>query len=354
MAKIDARWRGMPCAALFGLAVLASSSVAAEPVAIVSSTRANGFGWLFGSPNDGECWIATPLHVIELTRGGEPGPFVWRSQSGIEGTGEAPIAPEATLDLAFARASGIEPGKCLSRLGVADLSSALGRYPVAEAVSPLKTQVRPRRLQLRDFDADVIRIEPVDGAARKAFQSGISGSPLLEVEGEGRDPRPLGLILSVDPKTNQGAALRFDTIRRVFLTLQGSADRRHQPSASLNYKIVNSTAISPDPAASSAALAAGGCWSAAPPAGERSFRFEIVAAREFQELTIVVDPRCGSAADAVVIEAPTSSSWYAIAQCTFDGTTTACVRQLTLTARARLTVIRRDGAIVSLGAMTIK
>lgn len=337
----------------FMLIVTGHLPVAAEPVAIVASTRATGFGWLFGSPIDGACWIVTPRHVIEASRGGDPAPFLWRRQNGIEGTGNAPIVPDAALDLAFSPAGGIEPADCLSRLGDSDLTAILMRYPVTEAVSALKTQMRPRRMHLRDFDATLVRIEPADDAARKAFQSGISGSPLLSVEDAARVPRPLGLILHLDPQTNLGTALRFDTIKRVFLGMRNPESTPAPAASPTLFEIVNARAVTPSPTASAESLRTGGCWRAEPPAGERSFRFEIVVEHMTTELTIAADPQCGPPPDGLLLEAPAATGWHTIGQCTPQGEQGTCAWRFVPTARLRLTVIRRDSAAVGVSALGV-
>ena len=346
------------CAVAAVLAIVAACSLAlAEPVLITSKAGAKGQGWLFGSPRDASCWIAVPRHVVETHKGGPLADFQWRDAKGREGSGVSPYEPMVGLDLAFAKASGRLDGACLSRLGGDDLSFVVARQPTVEAISMETTHVEPRRMQLRDFNGDYVRFAPANDEARREMKPGLSGSPLvLRTGGEAPD-RPVGLVANVDPSQDFGHAVRFDTIKRLFLTSSKDQIETLPADPDNEFTLVNSTGVSRDQSSSAeASITDSGCWIAAPPAGARSFSIEIAPhnpGASFSGVALVFDQTCASVPDGIVLEKIQGENWTTLSGCRLSASRAHCVAAGQSIDRLRLTIIRRDGAEVGVSRIEL-
>lgn len=344
-------WRITQRFLVFTLALSITTGATAEPVLIHSATQGKGQGWLFGSPKDASCWVAVPKHVVALKIDGPVANFRWRDAKGFEGTGANPLVPSEHHDLAFAQALGRETGSCMSRLGVADISLVVARQPTVEAMSMQTTQVAPRRMILRDYNGDVLRFEPATEQAKKRLQPGLSGAPL--VLRENNVDRPIGMVTHVGPNREQGYALRFDVIRRLFANLEVQAEKASTTvDKSIAFDLVNITAESLDTSKTQASLLnQAGCWAATPAEGARSFAMEIVPKKigvSLSGLTLDFDEACGTTPDSLILEAQRGKNWIMISSCPIAAQHATCNISKRKPSRLRLTVIRRDGAAIGL------
>jgi hypothetical protein len=341
--------------------LLLGAHASAEPVLINSGAQAKGQGWLFGSPKDASCWIATPRHVVEATRGGVLAGFRWTDARGREGRGIDPIAPDPKLDLAFARAEGRADGACLSRLGGDDLTFIVKRQPAVEAMSMQKTHVEPRRMVLRDFSGDYVRFAPADNEAKEYMKPGLSGSPLVLRESDGRD-RPIGLIASVDSDQRHGYAVRFDAIKRLFLTLDTATTPESERDFDATHKktqfsINDASGVSRDASTTAqAVLNDDQCWIAHPAEEARSFSAVIMPEKRggsFKRIALIYDSACAQAPDAVVLEKRSGDGWATLAACNASPTGASCLSAGQPLDQMRLTVISRSGAEVAIRKIEI-
>lgn len=333
----------------------------AEPVLIKSGARTFGQGWLFGSPRDASCWVATPRHVIESSRDGELKDFQFSDLKGVEGLGVNPIIPRKGLDLAFAKVSGRAKGSCLSRLGGDDISFTIRRQPNVEAMKMQSTHTSPKKMAMRDFNKDFVVFAPVDDSASDAMKPGLSGAPIIFRSNNGRDI-PVGLVNTINKDKKSGHAVRFDVIKQLFLSLAMPTDTVHSDGnievSSQTLTVRDVTGISANADSSvSAALNKTGCWIARPPDGERSFSAIIVpsASTTYHSLIIsFAEKDCGKKPDGLILEKPQRKGWTTFSSCKFAGAQASCPITGQSIDQLRLTIISRSGEPVAIQQLQIK
>ncbi len=321
----------------------------AEPVLIKSGARTFGQGWLFGSPKDASCWLATPRHVIESSRDGELKDFQFSDLKGVEGIGINPIIPRKGLDLAFAKVSGRATGSCLSRLGSDDISFTIRRQPNVEAMKMQSTHTSPKKMAVRDFNKDFVIFAPSDEIASNAMKPGLSGAPIIFRSNDGRDI-PVGLVNTINKDKKSGHAVRFDVIKQLFLNLAIPADTvgsdGNTEASSQTLTVRDVTGISADADSSvSAALTRAGCWIARPPEGKRSFSAIIApsSAATYHSLIVSFDIKCGEKPDGLILEKPKGKGWTTFSSCKFADAHASCTITGQSIDQLRLTVISRSG-----------
>ncbi|PHR93631.1 MAG: hypothetical protein COA69_03040 [Robiginitomaculum sp.] len=262
----------------------------------------HGHGYVFGSSSDGSCWLATPAHVLRATDGSLTSNVLHDAQ-GRSGVAVNPIQPDMSVDLAFARVTGL--GRtCLDRLTIRRLDSVLeaGSDARLNLIDTATSGARflPMRIRTADGGVKAIKfsVEPVPSSANKnpKIQQGFSGG-LIDRNGAatlGGGDLPLGLVLSVcDSGSAQGGAdidfddlfggevskapkhdicgaghyatvLRMDEIRRLFAEMEASTIKPKQASsAKNNIRLLNFTGetISGTP---DGLIAGSGCWTVKP------------------------------------------------------------------------------------------
>lgn len=342
--------------ALVLVALLIPPSAQGEPVLIQSATRAKGQGWLFGSLFDASCWIAVPKHVIATRIDGEVANFRWRDSNGYEGTGQDPIIPSDTVDLAFAAAVGREPGSCLSRLGANDIGQIVARQPIVEAISMQSTHVEPERMRLRDFSRDMLVFEPVTESAKERLKPGLSGAPLV-LRGSEQD-RLIGMVTSVGTSLIEGYAIRADKISSLFTGyVKQNSIGVESAEAQQEFYIASVTAVSASLGNSIASLQeAKGCWEAKPPENARSFQLELVAKNDdayFSAVELTLDEACGENPDSMLLEELRGSTWVTLADCEVSPHRVLCRMPRRKFSRIRLTLIKRDVSAVGISQIQL-
>jgi|GEM_PF-4763220 len=332
---------------------LLTQKLYAEPVLIRNVANMKGQGWLFGSPVDASCWIVTPKHVIEQSKNGPVKNFLWSDIEGHEGTGLSPVAPVKGLDLAFAKITGRQKGQCLSRLGTDDITHFVSRQPMVEAMVLQKTFVQPRQMRLRDFDARYIRFMPVTEAAARNMRPGLSGSPLvLRTEGVAVD-RPIGLVLQVSKDQQTGFALRFDEIKKIFLTqVANDQPAAQQTNVSGNFTILNTQAVTLNAQSVMENIKQEeGCWVAKPPEGKRSFSFDVImdkTAKSLSGIIVKFDKSCGAQPGGIILETRSGDQWATAGICKLNPEQATCRLPNQTADRLRVSIIKRDGTAVAL------
>lgn len=325
----------------------------AEPVLVLAENGQKGQGWLFGSPVDGECWIAMPRHVVEA--GGALHAFLWRDVQGNEGTGREPKAASQKLDLAFARIDGRASGRCLSRLGTDDLTSVVMRQPIVWAQSMFKTHLRAIEMRISDANAQYVRFEPIKSESTENLNKGLSGAPLVLRDPSGGADRPIGLVVRVSKAKGFGHALRFDTIKTEFagIVAKSSANTgRVTLQNDLGIRLINATGRSQSSdTAVGAALAEAGCWIARPAPGARSFNVEVHPTSPglvVSSVDVRFEPRCGPRPDALIVQVLEGKLWSTAASCEISPLAARCVIGRRKMTPLRLIVIKRDGMNVAI------
>ncbi len=182
--------------------------------------QAHGHGYVFGSSTDGSCWLATPAHVLQK-RGGSLKSDVLHDAKGRSGVAVNPVQPDASIDLAFARVTGLG-GTCIDRLPVRRLDTVLeaGSGARLNLIDTATSGARslPLRIRTTDGGARAVKfsVEPVSSAANKnpKIQQGFSGG-LVDRDGAatlGSGDLPLGLVLSVCDGDGEGVEVDFDDL----------------------------------------------------------------------------------------------------------------------------------------------
>lgn len=288
----------------------------AEPVLIQSRSGQVGHGWLFGAPQDGQCWVAAPAHVVASPETGELLPFYFVDSRGVSGECEKPffqdtanstsLADAEGRDLSFARvAIGRADGECRSRLGLPSLGyqSAMLKANGFVAVSQFQTSAGglPLTLHRRSVDSfggAVVDFKPSGNVPQGSLRKGISGSPVVtEIGGQ---TVPVAMILRINPDTGVLRTLRFDYIKEQFNKIRtqrvdGNPTPIHMEG--IPYRILQTSYIpaSGDLGALSL-LQENGCWAAKAPEGKKTA--ELVIAIDGQTrikiLELLRTPSCGS------------------------------------------------------------
>lgn len=311
----------------------------AERINLTSHYGSQGQGWLFGASQGGttvECWIVTPMHVVQGEGGESAAPFRFSDTRGNTGYTETPVTaeqidypgklPDRVFDVAFAKVkSGREAGDCLSRLGLPDLSynSVVRSLPEVSFFNMVETSFGLFTLALDKVAVDemggsIIALRSNDQAVIAAhFHQGLSGA-IGEVSWQGQQ-YPFAMVSRIRPDRAQVFAVRFDVIRQLFSHMN-TRPTASEPSGA-KYSIVSvrvnaATAVT-DP---DVLLAPEQCWTSAPPANEQyvEILLDVSAAEKAirgvslrqgidcgnEDLTYSVDQR-GSA----------SSNWVRVGEC---------------------------------------
>lgn len=338
---------------LLGPMMVSASAAHAEPVAIEGATGETGVGWLFGSPQDARCYVVTANHVVD-DENGDPKRFLWRGLDGREGVGAAPFG-DAGLDIAFGRASGVEPSDCLSRLGPLDATSVIRRQPEASLLQPISTSARPIQVQIGPFDETRFQAEGVEAQDVQLLQRGVSGAMLTLRRDDGAEI-PLGVVTNADP-TGGVVATRADATRRVFSARDAEAAGSGPVTNGAPVEIRRSTGESRDPASDvSALLREGACWSVSPGEDRRAVHVELTSVETaFNNARLDIEPECGVAPTEVYAAIPRGSGWRHIASCPVSGGVALC-RFTTIDPGTvmRLSLIRRDGATMGIASVTLR
>lgn len=167
----------------------------------------------------GECYAVTPAHVV--------GDALF---STLVGAGESRSRGDGDLlqvfgyDLAILRVTGGLSARCDTAV---EQVNSLDRHLVSEASGQVVSvnpdgSVSRRHVIISDVDILYIRVNPV-GEQDQLFK-GLSGS-LVVLEG-----LPVGLLMSVDPETGDGRALRFDRALETLRPFFGLSTGNDEPS----------------------------------------------------------------------------------------------------------------------------
>lgn len=304
-------------AAFLALPVLAGPLVA-EPVQIRAAYGETGQGWLFGSPRDGRCWLALPLHVVAPEGASDgAGAFAFddlqgrSAQSGPAiAVASVPGAVEAAAgatDLAFApvTSGSRRQGECNSRLGLAAgmYRIVLPRTQVMQlrAVQGATTASFPVEMA-RSLNGDdqgaLVLLRPRDERDLRYLKGGLSGAvAMLDHEGQSL---PAAMILQVAPDSDTLRALRFDRIAAAFALIEAEASGASpaRPPAAVAHAIetVIGRLEADAPPLGRLTSGQGGCWRIGPAPGAR--RVEIVLSipkgQRVEGLRAVVPAECGA------------------------------------------------------------
>ena len=197
------------------LCLAATGAAQAEHVRLKTGPGTFGQGWLFVDP-DGRCRVATPAHVVD--RGATLAEALVIDQRGREFPAAEALQPDAKLDLAVLRVSGVRPGEpCTpSRLGLDNLAPSLSRLTEAFLITMEGGELRTIRVERRARSVDsgrgtVFAVAPMRPTDR--LSQGMSGSVVMSP-----DNAPLGMLIEVEPEDNVGIAIRFDAIKRAVLS----------------------------------------------------------------------------------------------------------------------------------------
>lgn len=293
------------------------SPAIAETVSITGGSGEKGQGWLFGSPNDANCWIATPHHVVTASDG-QAKNFLWQDIEGYQGEGFAAIRVDQNLDLVFARVTGRKKGECLSRLGPVDSTGRIRRQPYVEAMIIQSTHASPKSMQIRDFSDEFVIFSPTDTDAENAMKPGLSGAPL--VLRESNQDIALGLVITVEKNGQHGHAIRFDHIQSLFKSISvENISELENAYGSVNIGHLSTTGLSIDPSTGLTALfEPGKCWQASPIKGKRSYSLfiELTEDQSGSQAVFNIDRRCGASPDAILVEMPVGEDrWTAAGDC---------------------------------------
>lgn len=263
--------------------------------------QSHGHGYVFGSSTDGSCWLATPAHVLRAADGSLKSD-VLHDAKGRSGVAVNPVQPDKSVDLAFARVTGL--GRiCLDRLPVRRLDNVLeaGSNARLNLIDTSTSGARSLPLRIRTADGGTkaikFSVEPVPSAANKnpKIQQGFSGG-LVDRDGAatlGSGDLPLGLVLSVCDSAGSGGeevdfddlfgdetssapkqdicgsghyatVLRMDEIRRLLTKMESSAIKPKQTvNTKNNPRLLNFTGqtISGTP---DGLISGSGCWAVQP------------------------------------------------------------------------------------------
>ncbi|MGM0569544.1 hypothetical protein [Marinobacter sp.] len=207
-----------PVSALLLWLALATSAAAAGPDQAFIDAGEQGQAVLMGRL--GECYAVTPAHVV--------GDSLF---STLVGTGDGRSRGDGDLlqvfgyDLAVLRVTGGITSECGTAIDqVVSLDSHLASAGSAQVVSVNPDgSVSRRHVLISDVGILYIRVSPV-GEQDQLFK-GLSGS--LVTLGS----LPVGLLMSVDPDTGDGRALRFDRTLETLRPFFGLAAAKRGPAS---------------------------------------------------------------------------------------------------------------------------
>lgn len=285
--------------------------------------QGHGHGYVFGSSTDGSCWLATPAHVLRTPQGVLKDNVLLDTQ-GRAGVATRPVQPDKSVDLAFARVSGLGRN-CLDRLSSRCLDNALvpGSAARLNLIDTGAGGARAMPLRIRTVDggkyAIKFSVEPIASAADTAprIQQGFSGGMI----DRGKTSTPgdgsllLGLVLSVcsgknsnetinaedvfgdDTRANArgicgeghyATALRFDEIRRLFYQTESRQSKSTNPQTlSIHPDLLN---FSGNTIAGTPANLTNGqtCWTVQPDAKGR-VRLDYIMPEGVKSTAIVIE-----------------------------------------------------------------
>ena len=317
----------------------------AETVMIEGAGQSKGQGWLFGSPDDANCWIATPAHVVKAGKTGDATDFVWRDVEGGQGSGVATFIPKVGTDLAFAKVIGRSKGYCLSRLGADSITASVRRQPDVEAIIMQRTHTDPQAMKVRSFNGDFLTFAPANNTVKSYMKPGISGAPLILRRSDGLDV-PLGLITTVERDQSAGYALRFDTIKALFLSGYQGASVSAVPAQKKSFDIISVTGLSSDSQnAVDAILTQDRCWIGRPSKDKRSFNLVVkpISNQGIAQAILEFDEACGPPPKTIITEYRNGTKWRTFGQCRLSETQAHCNFPKPVADDIRFTFIARDG-----------
>ncbi|KGJ03619.1 hypothetical protein SAMN04487972_11935 [Paracoccus halophilus] len=333
--------------------ILLPGALLAEPVQIRAGFGERGQGWLFGSPRDGRCWLALPLHVIAPDGAQEPAAFVFDDTLGRSGQSDRPIpvgavpgaveAAAGATDLAFAPVgSGARlKDACNSRLGLAE---GLFRITLPQAgafvirtVQDATTASFPAELKRMVNGEDqgaVMLLAPRDQADLRYLKGGISGA-VATMDHQGQEV-PAAMVLQVLPDSDTMRALRFDRIAAAFALveahLRGQAPQAPQAEVAHQVEAILGRLEPGAPPLARLSSGQGGCWRIAAAPGER--RVDIVISipegQRIETLRASVTEDCGPPSAALLEMRWPGGGWRTLStQCPIsaDGAASCAVRR---------------------------
>ncbi len=337
--------------------------------------QGHGHGYVFGSRRDGNCWLATPAHVLRSKEGGLHGD-VLRDARGRAGTASNPVQPDKSIDLAFARVSGLG-GQCLDRLPARKLDALLG------AGSPARlnlidgtgggARAMPLRIRAVDGGGQAIKfsVEPVASAMdpHPRIIQGYSGG-LVDRQNAaalGHDSLPLGLVLTVctggaaskadleallnsdNPATDictgghYATALRFDAIRRLFERVEAQKGAASSPSGQAPHPKLLNFAGQTLEGTPQTLLTGDGCWRVKPDARGRVQLDFLLPANRISRAVIVETCEGGSNLGGVEVRGGASAgTTTAYRFCAAQGATLRCTIGARKARVIRLSVSAKD------------
>jgi hypothetical protein len=314
--------RALVVAGMLALALPVSGQARVVRVGPGDATgQGHGHGFVFGSAKDGSCWLATPAHVLRTSQGDLRGD-VLRDARGRSGVAVDPIQPDAKVDLAFARVSGLG-GQCLDRLPTRKLASLLeaGGQARLNLIDSADGGARAMPLRIRAVDggnkAIKFSVEPVPSAADQhpRIIQGYSGGLIDRQDATvlGHDSLPLGLVLSVctggavqiaeleallnDNDTtvvicaggHYATALSFDEVRRLFSQIETKSDEKTKPrTTKVQPQLLNfgGQTITGNPAS---LLGGEQCWTVQPDANGR-VPLDYLMPKNVKSTAIIIEP----------------------------------------------------------------
>lgn len=289
----------------------------AELVLIRSRSGAEGQGWLFGAPQNGQSWIVTPAHVVASRETGELEPFYFIDSHGVSGESARPIsgiafthsatADREAYDLAFARVVvGRPDGSCLSRLGLSSYGyqAAMMRTQGFNVISRFLTSsgtlpVMLARHSVDSFGGAVIDFKIVGDVAQDTMRKGMSGSIVVaEIGGQNE---PMAMVLEVDTARNVLRTMRFDYIKNSFNAVSSKKNTAFSGTESLSnipYSVLYTSYVPGNGDHGTASLQqADGCWKALPLEGKKTADIVIAInehGKTIDKIIIAQAPWCGS------------------------------------------------------------
>lgn len=306
--------------ALVGL-LLSGQPLSADPVLIQTRGGAQGQGWLFGAPVDGECWLALPEHVARgheaagvsfattMGQSGETGPLI-----PIASNDDALAATGGQTDLAFAAVTTTGMA-CYSSIGLPEYTyqSQLARNPILQVTDHLSTSRRPfdvaiRQIRVDDVGGRVIALWPVRSEDERSMSKGISGA--VATLARANSIMPFAMIFRVRDDKQMAISLRFDAIRAAFgpIRTQWQRTKRAQEIGQngLGYDVVGFEGFPLSGSSGPGSLRTSeGCWQAAAKGGAQTVDLVIETRSRFdhvQSMALEASPDCAPAPAMAYVE----------------------------------------------------
>lgn len=289
----------------------------AESVLVRSRSGDTGQGWLFGSPTNGQCWIAVPAHVIMSPETGRLESFHYTDMQGVSGETGIPAsggagsrdsaADNESQDLAFAPVvAGRQAGACKSRLGVPTLKyqtimrtaqtfNVLHMHPTSYRTFP--TQLAAGAVD--QYGGAVIEFSVGKDTASEFLRKGISGATIAATDSG--VSVPVAMILRIKNETGTLRAMRYDYIKDRFASAETPREATVHTAPTgrgIPYRIISMLNVPSAGDTGATGLQSGsGCWRSEAVPDARTVDLTILAAtagQRIESIKVVTAP-CGNA-----------------------------------------------------------